>query len=102
MADSERKRRSYCALPRESFTVDTISKRAPAIISFYRKVTARSSIWNHSDLLYQQEPAEQFSRRKNNCPLHCKPELPEQHVSPKYVSRRDDSNSSSPSLGKSR
>ncbi|XP_011641758.1 neuronal acetylcholine receptor subunit alpha-9-like isoform X1 [Pogonomyrmex barbatus] len=44
------------------------------------------------------ESAEQFSRRKNNCPLHCKPELPEQHVSPKYVSTRDDSNSSSPSL----
>ncbi|KYN04699.1 Neuronal acetylcholine receptor subunit alpha-3 [Cyphomyrmex costatus] len=46
----------------------------------------------------RSEPAEQFPRRKNNCPLHCKPELPEQHVSPKYVSRKDDSNSSSPSL----
>ncbi|KYM88757.1 Neuronal acetylcholine receptor subunit alpha-7 [Atta colombica] len=46
----------------------------------------------------RSEPTEQFPRRKNNCPLHCKPELSEQHVSPKYVSRKDDSNSSSPSL----
>ena len=101
VADSERKRITYWVSSRESFAVDTISKHEPAITPFYRKVTAQSSIWYHSDLLYQQEPTEQFPRRKNNCPLHCKPELSEQHVSAKYVSRKDDSNSSSPSLGES-
>lgn len=51
------------------------------------------------NLLFQQEQTEQFPKKRNNCPLHCNSELPEQHVSPKYVSRRDDSNSTSPSLG---
>ncbi|CAL7938368.1 unnamed protein product [Xylocopa violacea] len=43
------------------------------------------------------EPVEQ-PRRKNNCPLHCKPELAQSQSSPKFVTRREESNSSSPSL----
>ncbi|XP_020285197.1 neuronal acetylcholine receptor subunit alpha-10-like isoform X2 [Pseudomyrmex gracilis] len=46
----------------------------------------------------RSESAEQFPRRKNSCPLHFRPESSEQHVSSKYSSRRDDSNSTSPSL----
>ncbi|KAG7190615.1 hypothetical protein KM043_006702 [Ampulex compressa] len=44
----------------------------------------------------RSEPAEP-PKRKNNCPLHCKSNLMQQPGVP-YVSRRDESNSSSPSL----
>ncbi|PBC34895.1 Neuronal acetylcholine receptor subunit alpha-10 [Apis cerana cerana] len=46
----------------------------------------------------RSEPVEP-PRRKNNCPLHCKPELGQSQSSPKFVTRREESNSSSPSLG---
>ncbi|XP_053975596.1 neuronal acetylcholine receptor subunit alpha-10-like isoform X2 [Hylaeus volcanicus] len=36
--------------------------------------------------------------RKNNCPLHCKPEVVESQSSPKFTNRREESNGSSPSL----
>ncbi|KYQ48368.1 Neuronal acetylcholine receptor subunit alpha-7 [Trachymyrmex zeteki] len=73
--------------------------RVPSIVrSLVLDKLARIVFLNFQEENRSQEPAEQFPRRKNNCPLHCKPELPEQHVSPKYVSRKDDSNSSSPSL----
>ncbi|XP_029160212.1 neuronal acetylcholine receptor subunit alpha-10-like isoform X1 [Nylanderia fulva] len=73
--------------------------RVPSIVrSLVLDKLARIVFLNFQEENRSQEPAEQFSRRKNNCPLHCKSELPEQHISPKYVSRRDDSNSSSPSL----
>ncbi|XP_011699499.1 PREDICTED: neuronal acetylcholine receptor subunit alpha-7-like [Wasmannia auropunctata] len=73
--------------------------RVPRIVrSLVLDKLARIVFLNFQEENRSQEPAEQFPRRKNNCPLHCKPELPEQHVSPKYVSRKDDSNSSSPSL----
>ncbi|PBC34894.1 Neuronal acetylcholine receptor subunit alpha-7 [Apis cerana cerana] len=47
----------------------------------------------------RSEPVEP-PRRKNNCPLHCKPELGQSQSSPKFVTRREESNSSSPSLDK--
>ncbi|KZC05930.1 Neuronal acetylcholine receptor subunit alpha-7, partial [Dufourea novaeangliae] len=45
----------------------------------------------------RSEPVEP-ARRKNNCPLHCKPEVTQSQSSPKFVTRREDSGSSSPSL----
>ncbi|KYN33201.1 Neuronal acetylcholine receptor subunit alpha-7 [Trachymyrmex septentrionalis] len=73
--------------------------RVPSIVrSLVLDKLARIVFLNFQEENRSQEPTEQFPRRKNNCPLHCKPELSEQHVSAKYVSRKDDSNSSSPSL----
>ncbi|XP_015590449.1 neuronal acetylcholine receptor subunit alpha-7 isoform X2 [Cephus cinctus] len=40
------------------------------------------------------------SQRRNKCPLNCKTQTPQQQVSPKYVTRRQDSNSSSLDVGK--
>ncbi|XP_066598780.1 neuronal acetylcholine receptor subunit alpha-10-like isoform X2 [Prorops nasuta] len=44
----------------------------------------------------RSEPIE-IQRRKNNCPLHCNKDIPQQAMSPKCLSRRHE-NSSSPNI----
>ncbi|XP_076394950.1 neuronal acetylcholine receptor subunit alpha-10 isoform X3 [Megachile rotundata] len=75
--------------------------RVPGIVrSLFLDKLARIVFLNFQEEK-RSEPVEP-PRRKNNCPLHCKPEVAQSQSSPKFVSRREESNSSSPSLGEFR